>query len=99
MSLHQTDNEKERTAQPATFLPFLLRPGRVVVDVAVNSASTWRSAVDEGGSRWGAGPRQSRNCIFVAVDRKHLISLAFLAHIERRGVDRGAGTHPNHPAI
>jgi hypothetical protein len=36
MSLHQTDNEKERTAQPAPFLPFLFRPGRDDADVAVN---------------------------------------------------------------
>ena len=39
MSLHQTDNEKERTAQPTPFLPPCYQGRRSDADVAVNRVS------------------------------------------------------------
>src|SRR6478609_7691409 len=93
MSLHQTDNEKERTAQPATFLPFLLRPGREAADVAVNRTSTWRSAVDEGVSRWRVRRRQSRNCNFVA--QRHKRPVFRHLFVSFRG-DRAPSTPESH---
>ena len=39
MSLHQTDNEKKRTAQPATILPPCYQVGKEATDLAVNRVS------------------------------------------------------------
>jgi hypothetical protein len=64
MSLHQSNNEKKRTAEPATFLPPRYQGGEDCYRFSGEPRSTsWLSAVDEGLSMPTRPTRQRRFAI------------------------------------